>query len=188
MTVLGKDINSHYTAMIRRKAVSQWLETVSKPLVKSETSLVFGSEGSQFAHKEEYLDGILSLLSGRQILEACQKAQDYGMHESSKFHFRDLGIKFFVCLLLYSYFEFTLGDHHTALLLSQLSGSAAVRKLMCEQLDSWEKSKADAFINPQRLRLFLLVAGLPNYESSDESFINTCQLLDWKRAFATHLW
>lgn len=153
----SKDVNSHYTAMIRRKAVSLWLEKVSKPLVKSETASVFGSEGSQYAHKEEYLDGILSLLSGRQILEACQKAQDYG-------------------------------DHHTALLLSQLSGSAAVRKLMCEQLDSWEKSKADSFISPQRLRLFLLVAGLPNYESSDESFINTCQLLDWKRAFAIHLW
>ena len=65
--------------MIRRKAVSLWLEKVSKPLVKSETASVFGSEGSQYAHKEEYLDGILSLLSGRQILEACQKAQDYGM-------------------------------------------------------------------------------------------------------------
>lgn len=75
-----------------------------------------------------------------------------------------------------------------ALLLSQLSGSGPVRKLICEQLDSWEKSKADAFIDPRRLRLYLLVAGLANYESSDGDFINTCHLLDWKRAFATHLW
>lgn len=69
--------------MIRRKAVSHWLETVSKPLVEAETASVFGSEGSQYAYKEQYLDGILSLLSGRQILEACQKAQDYGRHNSS---------------------------------------------------------------------------------------------------------
>ncbi|KAJ1527107.1 hypothetical protein ONE63_008642 [Megalurothrips usitatus] len=152
-----KDINSHYTAMIRKKAVSQWLEAVSKPHVELETNRVFKSGDSQYPMKEEYLDGILSLLSGRQILEACHKAQDYG-------------------------------DHYLALLLSQLSGSAAVRKLMCEQLDSWEKSKADAFIDSRRLRLHLLVAGLANYESSEGHFINTCYLLDWKRAFAVHMW
>lgn len=152
-----KDLNTHYTTMIRRKAVSKWLETVSKPLVEMETNRVFKSDAAQYPLKEEYLEGILSLLSGRQILEACQKAQDYG-------------------------------DHYLAQLLCQLSGSAAVRKFMCEQLDSWEKSKADAFIDPRRLRLYLLVAGLANYETSEEYFVNTCHFLDWKRAFATHLW
>lgn len=153
----GRDTNSHYTAMIRRKAVLQWLEGVNKPLVEQETARIFESGDSLRPLNENYLDGILSLLSGHQILDACQKAQEYG-------------------------------DHYLALLLSQLSGSAAVRKLMCEQLDSWEKSKADAFIDPRRLRLYLLVAGLANYESSDGLFINTCHLLDWKRAFAIHMW
>ncbi|KAK3910390.1 Nuclear pore complex protein Nup98-Nup96 [Frankliniella fusca] len=152
-----KDLNTHYTTMVRRKAVSKWLETVSKPLVEMETNRVFKSDAAQYPLKEEYLDGILSLLSGRQILEACQKAQDYG-------------------------------DHYLAQLLSQLSGSTAVRKFMCEQLDSWEKSKADAFIDPRRLRLYLLVAGLAHYETSEGSLVNTCYMLDWKRAFATHLW
>ena len=59
---------------------------------------------------------------------------------------------------------------------------------MCEQLDSWEKSKADAFIDPRRLQLFLLIAGLAYYETSEGDTVNTCHLLDWKRAFAIHLW
>lgn len=59
---------------------------------------------------------------------------------------------------------------------------------MCEQLDSWEKSKADAFIDSRRLQLFLLVAGLAIHETSEGYIVNTCHLLDWKRAFATHLW
>lgn len=81
--VTVKDVNSHNTAMIRRKAVSQWLESVSKPLVELETARVFRSEDSQFPLKEDYIDGILSLLSGRQIMEACQKAQDYGLSSFS---------------------------------------------------------------------------------------------------------
>ena len=152
-----RDVNSHHTAMTRRKAVSHWLESVSKPLVELEAARVFRSEESQYPLTEDYIDGILSLLSGFQILEASQKAQDYG-------------------------------DHYCALLLTQLSGSSAVRKLMCEQLDSWGKSKADAFIDPRRLQLYLLVAGLAVHETSEGHIVNSCHLLDWKRAFAIHLW
>lgn len=64
--------------MVRRKAVSQWLESVSETAVELETAQVFKSGDPMYIHKEEYLDGILSLLSGHQTLRACQKAQEYG--------------------------------------------------------------------------------------------------------------
>ena len=81
---------------MRKKAVSEWLESVNKPLVELETARVFKSGDSQFPLNEDYINGILSLLSGRQILEACQKAQDYGVFIFSFVYFLDIW-EFFWC-------------------------------------------------------------------------------------------
>jgi len=65
--------------MLRREAVTRWLESVSERRVEKEAAAIFGrSDSLASPEKEEYLKGILSLLSGRQLQAACEKAQEYG--------------------------------------------------------------------------------------------------------------
>lgn len=59
--------------------------------------------------------------------------------------------------------------------------------MMKKQLASWKNVNGDLFINPKRLRVFLLVAGVTLFESS-HGLINVCDGLDWKKALAIHLW
>lgn len=79
------------------------------------------------------------------------------------------------------------GDHYAALLLSQLSGSSSVRSLMEQQLIQWKDAQADVLIETERLKLMMLCAGVPVFQATN-TFINVCEDLDWKRAFAIHFW
>lgn len=71
------DNNSHQTVMLRREAVSEWLEDVVQPKVRQETAKLL-DESSRVQDKEHHIPAVLSLLSGRKILEACKKTQDCG--------------------------------------------------------------------------------------------------------------
>lgn len=79
------------------------------------------------------------------------------------------------------------GDYYTVMLLSQISGSQTIRQLVNKQLLYWEEVHADKFINKDRLKMFMLVAGIPLF-SSTHGTINVCEGLEWKRCFALHLW
>jgi hypothetical protein len=63
--------------MLRREAVSEWLEDVVQQKVKQEIATLL-DESSKTQDKEHHIPAVLSLLSGKKILEACQKAQDSG--------------------------------------------------------------------------------------------------------------
>lgn len=80
-----------------------------------------------------------------------------------------------------------LDDHNLALILSQIGGNEITRSLMGQQLKQWHESEADQLIDTGRLKIMTLVAGHLLYISS-KSIINTCENMDWKRAFAHHLW
>lgn len=71
------DSSSHQTVMLRREAVSEWLEDVVQQRVRQETATLL-DESSKAQDKEHHIPAILSLLSGRKVLEACEKTQDCG--------------------------------------------------------------------------------------------------------------
>ncbi|XP_036147663.1 nuclear pore complex protein Nup98-Nup96 isoform X2 [Monomorium pharaonis] len=79
------------------------------------------------------------------------------------------------------------GDHCLALLMAQLRSGATVKKLIKQQLALWQETDVDENLTIDRLKLFMLVAGEPLI-SSKHGTINVCEYLDWKRAFAIHLW
>ncbi|XP_068236847.1 nuclear pore complex protein Nup98-Nup96-like isoform X2 [Palaemon carinicauda] len=80
------------------------------------------------------------------------------------------------------------GDHHLALLLAQsCTGEESPRQILAQQLRNWAEGGTDAMMSTERLILYSILAGAPTHQASHIA-INTCQGLDWKRAFALHLW
>ncbi|XP_058483731.1 nuclear pore complex protein Nup98-Nup96 isoform X1 [Solea solea] len=80
------------------------------------------------------------------------------------------------------------GDHRLSLLLSQAMGSQYCRELLGLQLADWNRMQTDCYLPEERLRIFTLLAGKPVWQSSDDSVVNVCSQLDWKRCVAVHLW
>ncbi|XP_012217704.1 nuclear pore complex protein Nup98-Nup96 isoform X3 [Linepithema humile] len=80
-----------------------------------------------------------------------------------------------------------VGDHCLALLMAQLRSGAPVKELIKQQLALWQETNVDENLAVERLKLFMLVAGEPLISRKNET-INVCESLDWKRAFAIHLW
>lgn len=78
---------------------------------------------------------------------------------------------------------FNYDDANLALLLSQLSSGPTVRQLMEDQLAAWHKNKADAFIQVERLKMFMLVAGVALMNSAHGP-INTLEGLEWIKVLA----
>ncbi|XP_011153337.1 nuclear pore complex protein Nup98-Nup96 isoform X2 [Harpegnathos saltator] len=79
------------------------------------------------------------------------------------------------------------GDHCLALLMAQLRSGMPVKELIKQQLALWQETDVDENLTIERLKLFMIVAGEPLI-SSKHGTINVCEDLDWKRAFAIHLW
>ncbi|XP_076242431.1 nuclear pore complex protein Nup98-96 isoform X2 [Calliopsis andreniformis] len=79
------------------------------------------------------------------------------------------------------------GDHCLALLMSQLRSGMPVKALIKQQIALWQDAGIDENVSMDRLKLFSLVAGEPLVPSK-HGLINVCEGLDWKRAFAVHLW
>nr|XP_045624502.1 nuclear pore complex protein Nup98-Nup96-like isoform X1 [Procambarus clarkii]XP_045624503.1 nuclear pore complex protein Nup98-Nup96-like isoform X1 [Procambarus clarkii]XP_045624504.1 nuclear pore complex protein Nup98-Nup96-like isoform X1 [Procambarus clarkii]XP_045624506.1 nuclear pore complex protein Nup98-Nup96-like isoform X1 [Procambarus clarkii]XP_045624507.1 nuclear pore complex protein Nup98-Nup96-like isoform X1 [Procambarus clarkii]XP_045624508.1 nuclear pore complex protein N len=80
------------------------------------------------------------------------------------------------------------GDHHLALLLAQAClGQDAPRQILAQQLANWAEGGTDALMAPSRLALYSLLAAAPTHQASHTT-VNTCHGLDWRRAFALHLW
>uniref|UniRef100_A0A7G3ALA0 Nuclear pore complex protein Nup98-Nup96 n=1 Tax=Lutzomyia longipalpis TaxID=7200 RepID=A0A7G3ALA0_LUTLO len=90
---------------------------------------------------------------------------------------------------------FMKSDMNLSLLISQSSGGPIVRQLMQHQLASWQDVEADKFINVNRLKVFMLIAGIPLLSSSNTSLgdgnggtINVFQDVSWITALAINLW
>lgn len=141
----ASDEMKHHNVMVRREALSEWLENVITETTLKETS------------KDDSLDNkILSLLSAHKLEEACKIARE-------------------------------VGDHCLALLMAQLGGAPSVRELIKQQLAVWQYMEVDNDLSPDKLKLFMLVAGEPLI-SLKHGYINACEGLGWKQALGLHLW
>ncbi|XP_047101911.1 nuclear pore complex protein Nup98-Nup96-like isoform X2 [Schistocerca piceifrons] len=78
------------------------------------------------------------------------------------------------------------GDLFMITLLTQLSSGQFVNHLMREQVTAWINVGADGLVKRDRLKLFLLICGLPLFNANDET-VNVCERLDWKRILGLHL-
>lgn len=78
-------------------------------------------------------------------------------------------------------------DVNLALLLSQISGGPVVRQLIQHQLSCWQEVEADPYIEPNRLKAYMLVAGTP-LMTSTHGIINVFSEADWITGLAIHLW
>ncbi|KAH8312552.1 hypothetical protein KR044_011366 [Drosophila immigrans] len=82
---------------------------------------------------------------------------------------------------------FKYDDANLALILSQLSSGPVVRMLLEEQLFAWQQSKSDKYITLERLKMFMLAAGVPLMQSS-QGAINLLEDSSWLTVLALQLW
>ncbi|TDG47551.1 hypothetical protein AWZ03_005990 [Drosophila navojoa] len=82
---------------------------------------------------------------------------------------------------------FKYDDAYLALILAQLSSGAVVRLLMEEQLFAWQQSKSDKYISLERIKMFMLAAGVPLMMSSHGP-INLLEDGNWLNVLALQLW
>ncbi|CAD7083702.1 unnamed protein product [Hermetia illucens] len=82
---------------------------------------------------------------------------------------------------------FTNDDANLSMLLAQISGGPTVRQLIQHQLSQWQDIEADKFISVERLKMFMLIAGV-SLLSSAHGPINVLEEIDWLKALAVHLW
>ena len=168
--------NAHKTTMDRKEAVTKWLEAVTLDSMKSDLTKSRGQKC--------HLDEIMALLSGNKRLEATEVAHSHS-------------------------------DHNLAMLISMASGPNLTSGLLLQsQLERWQEGRADKFMEAKRLKIYSLLSGkshrsmlwcffLPFFFTNFYFFfwnlghpvwpgtdltVNTCQGLDWKRAFGLHLW
>ncbi|GAB6029666.1 hypothetical protein CHUAL_005398 [Chamberlinius hualienensis] len=78
-------------------------------------------------------------------------------------------------------------NYRLSLLVSQAGFSVDIRETIRQQLEHWKESKADSYINSTLLKIYVILAGVLVWKTSDK-MINVCHELDWIRALALHLW
>ncbi|KAH8268625.1 hypothetical protein KR026_010539 [Drosophila bipectinata] len=82
---------------------------------------------------------------------------------------------------------FNYDDANLALILAQLSSGPVFRMLMEEQLYAWQQSKSDKYIDMERLKMYMLSAGVPMMQSS-QGAINLLEDNNWLTVLALQLW
>lgn len=78
-------------------------------------------------------------------------------------------------------------DINLSLLLSQISSGSVVRQFLLHQLASWQDVETDAFIDPLRLKIYMLIAGTP-FLTSVHGVINVFENVDWLTGLAINIW
>lgn len=67
-------------------------------------------------------------------------------------------------------------------------GQDSPRQIMADQLANWGEGGTDALMSPTRLTLYTLLAGAATHQATNNTTLNTCTGLDWRRALGLHLW
>ena len=149
-------IDGHEVTMERKDTLSIWLEAVVKENSTADVkSCKQRAKGGSSSNVEEEL----ALMSGYQLCETCDRAQDAGDHYSA------------------------MMISHAA------GGSNSIfSQRLCEYMELLHEVQGDAHMEDKRLRLYSLISGVPVWQGSNGALINTCAGLDWKRAFGTILW
>lgn len=80
-------------------------------------------------------------------------------------------------------------DYKLALMIAQSPGGTSIRRYMREQLSIWMQNGSYQHININRLKIFALLGGSMAWPPpGDDLRFSVCAHLDWKRAYALHLW
>ncbi|KAH8278767.1 hypothetical protein KR018_008952 [Drosophila ironensis] len=82
---------------------------------------------------------------------------------------------------------FDYDDANLALILAQVSGGPIIRMMMEEQLFAWKVSKSDKYIELERLKMFMMCAGVPYFKCSHGP-INLFEDHNWLTSLALQLW
>ncbi|CAG0916911.1 unnamed protein product [Notodromas monacha] len=80
-----------------------------------------------------------------------------------------------------------LGDFNLGQLIAMGSAPKA-KSMLKQQLETWTAVHLDEKINEIRLKIYCILSGLPKWLTSDGKLINPAEGLDWRRAFALHLY
>lgn len=79
-------------------------------------------------------------------------------------------------------------DINLSLLMAQSSGGPAIRQLIQHQLASWHEVEADEFIDDRRLRVMMLIGGVPAMDGPKHFAMNIFDQLNWLKCLAIQLW
>lgn len=79
------------------------------------------------------------------------------------------------------------GNYTIALLISQFGGTSATRELVRQQIKLWLSTGVADSIAVEKLKLFMLFAGMATIDEPRIG-VNVCENLDWKKAFALYFW
>ncbi|KAK7077511.1 Nuclear pore complex protein Nup98-Nup96 [Halocaridina rubra] len=130
----------------------------------------------------QWLENVNSHVVLEEVLNALGQDDDEGYLSAIFSHLTARQISA-ACVLAQS-----KGDRHLALLLAQsCMGDESPCQILAQQLSNWAEGGTDSLMSSSRLILYALLAASPTHHASNMT-VNTCQGLDWKRAFALHLW
>ena len=79
-------------------------------------------------------------------------------------------------------------DINLSLLMAQSSGGPAIRQLIQHQLASWHEIEADEFIDERRLRIMMMIGGVPAMNGPNQTLINLFDQLNWLKCLALQIW
>jgi nuclear pore complex protein Nup98-Nup96 len=108
----------------------------------------------------------------------------------SNLDYLDRLINLFMCHKISDACELSLenDDMNLSLLIAQTGGGPAVKQLIQHQLCCWHENSADDFIDERRLRVLMMVGGVPAMEGPNSSAINIFENHDWLKCLALQLW
>lgn len=83
---------------------------------------------------------------------------------------------------------FENNDINLSLLIAQSSGSVASKQLIQHQLSCWHQVEADEFIDERRLKILMMIAGIPAMEGPNNTTLNVFENHNWLKCLALQLW
>lgn len=75
-----------------------------------------------------------------------------------------------------------------SLLIAQTCGSSTIKQLIQKQISSWIEVEANEFIDERRLKILMIIGGIPAIEGHQKSLISVFEKLSWLKCFGLQLW
>ncbi|XP_070502956.1 nuclear pore complex protein Nup98-Nup96 [Chironomus tepperi] len=83
---------------------------------------------------------------------------------------------------------FENNDINLSMLIAQASGSISCKQLIQHQLSCWRQVEADEFIDERRLKILMIIAGIPAMEGPNNTTLNVFEDYNWLKCLALQLW
>lgn len=159
---MAKGVDKDYfVAMVRKLRLSQWLSTSCKKMIEKEIT----------SHQQ-------STNNTTTINNNTDNDDDDGYTSFSYMtgHMVNRAVQS----------ALSIKDYNLSLLLSQCNDNNN-KMMLRQQLVEWIDTKVDVLVSDYRVMLLSMLSGVLVLKCNKKQ-LNCCQLLDWKRCFALHLW